>query len=212
MPTRWSVAALALASLPCVVGMGDMKVGVKNFHAGMMEQPDFDSITLFHVPTFTGEMTPYSRLERAALKAAEAAAFKHDSNRAYRHEMKALFSQEKKHAGSWLVEEPEIFPNLELEPIGYSRQWIGEEKLGGCWSSDTDPLSDQKCAPFPPPLPLQPSRRRAFSPAPRALASRALPQSDLGLAIFWRPPLVRDLDRFVPQTQNASLRIVLQPE
>mmetsp|Transcript_32539 Transcript_32539/g.77219 ORF Transcript_32539/g.77219 Transcript_32539/m.77219 type:complete len:185 (-) Transcript_32539:52-606(-) len=144
MPTRWSVAALALASLPCVVGMGDMKVGVKNFHAGMMEQPDFDSITLFHVPTFTGEMTPYSRLERAALKAAEAAAFKHDSNRAYRHEMKALFSQEKKHAGSWLVEEPEIFPNLELEPIGYSRQWIGEEKLGGCWSSDTDPLSDQK--------------------------------------------------------------------
>ena len=124
MPTQWSVAALALASLPCVVGMADMKLGVgkKNFHAGMMENPDFDAIRLFHVPTFSGEVTPYSRLERAAVKAAEAAAFQHDSNRAYLHEMKELFTDEKKHAGSWLVEVPENIPNLEIEPIGYTRQ------------------------------------------------------------------------------------------
>jgi len=48
------------------------------------------------------------------------------------------------HAGSWLTEEPESFPNLELEPIGFSRKWIGEEKLGGGWSSKENPLSGDR--------------------------------------------------------------------
>uniref|UniRef100_A0A7S1MYL1 Uncharacterized protein n=2 Tax=Hemiselmis andersenii TaxID=464988 RepID=A0A7S1MYL1_HEMAN len=48
------------------------------------------------------------------------------------------------HAGSWLNEEPTHLPNFELEPIGYSRKWLGEEKLGGGWSSDDNPLSGDR--------------------------------------------------------------------
>lgn len=33
---------------------------------------------------------------------------------------------------------------VDIEPIGYSRQWMGEEKLGGGWSSAETPLSGDR--------------------------------------------------------------------
>jgi len=48
------------------------------------------------------------------------------------------------HPGTWFREEPAHVPNLELEPIGYSRQWLGEERMGGGWSSPANPLSGDK--------------------------------------------------------------------
>mmetsp|Transcript_23347 Transcript_23347/g.55632 ORF Transcript_23347/g.55632 Transcript_23347/m.55632 type:complete len:195 (+) Transcript_23347:154-738(+) len=48
------------------------------------------------------------------------------------------------HPGTWLKLEPDDIPNLELEPIGYSRQWLGEERMGGGWSSAANPLSVDK--------------------------------------------------------------------
>ena len=47
------------------------------------------------------------------------------------------------HAGTWLVETPEEIPNLELPIMQYRGQWFGEEKLGGCWSSASTPLTDE---------------------------------------------------------------------
>lgn len=47
------------------------------------------------------------------------------------------------HAGTWLVEAPEEIPNLELPSMNYRGKWIGEEKMGGGWSSVTNPLTDE---------------------------------------------------------------------
>lgn len=48
------------------------------------------------------------------------------------------------HAGCWNVETPEAVPNLELPIMNYHAQWFGEEKMGGGWSSDEDPLSGDR--------------------------------------------------------------------
>eukprot|EP00291_Cryptomonas_curvata_P026378 CAMPEP_0172175146 /NCGR_PEP_ID=MMETSP1050-20130122/14055_1 /TAXON_ID=233186 /ORGANISM="Cryptomonas curvata, Strain CCAP979/52" /LENGTH=100 /DNA_ID=CAMNT_0012847195 /DNA_START=206 /DNA_END=505 /DNA_ORIENTATION=+ len=45
------------------------------------------------------------------------------------------------HAGTWLRHVPLEVPNLDIPPAGYTRQWIGEERMGGGWSSDSYPLS-----------------------------------------------------------------------
>ena len=47
------------------------------------------------------------------------------------------------HAGIWLVDLPDEIPNLELPSMNYRGKWIGEEKMGGGWSSDTNPLTDE---------------------------------------------------------------------
>lgn len=47
------------------------------------------------------------------------------------------------HCGIWNVETPEHIPNLEIPVMNYRGQWFGEEKLGGGWSSETVPLSDE---------------------------------------------------------------------
>jgi len=50
------------------------------------------------------------------------------------------------HAGTWLVELPDEIPNLELPTMNYRGKWIGEEKMGGGWSSATNPLTDEWAA------------------------------------------------------------------
>lgn len=147
MPGKRAVVAMALVAAAAPVAPMATASEVKkmpSIHAGMMEQPDFDAVTCFHMPTFTGEMTPYDRLERAAQKDLDRIKFQRDHNRAYKHELQAVFTQQRKHGGTWVVDEPAEIPNLELEPIGYSRQWLGEERMGGGWSSQSDPLSDEK--------------------------------------------------------------------
>eukprot|EP00293_Proteomonas_sulcata_P000194 CAMPEP_0184326322 /NCGR_PEP_ID=MMETSP1049-20130417/142488_1 /TAXON_ID=77928 /ORGANISM="Proteomonas sulcata, Strain CCMP704" /LENGTH=296 /DNA_ID=CAMNT_0026648509 /DNA_START=513 /DNA_END=1403 /DNA_ORIENTATION=- len=49
-----------------------------------------------------------------------------------------------KHAGTWINEIPDAVPHLDLGPIGYSKQWRGEERMGGGWSSAENPLSGDK--------------------------------------------------------------------
>jgi hypothetical protein len=152
MPGKRAVVAMALVAAAAPVAPMATASEVKkmpSIHAGMMEQPDFDAVTCFHMPTFTGEMTPYDRLERAAQKDLDRIKFQRDHNRAYKHELQAVFTQQRKHGGTWVVDEPAEIPNLELEPIGYSRQWLGEERMGGGWSSQSDPLSDEKSAHAP---------------------------------------------------------------
>eukprot|EP00287_Rhodomonas_sp_CCMP768_P012848 CAMPEP_0196729342 /NCGR_PEP_ID=MMETSP1091-20130531/9759_1 /TAXON_ID=302021 /ORGANISM="Rhodomonas sp., Strain CCMP768" /LENGTH=319 /DNA_ID=CAMNT_0042072221 /DNA_START=159 /DNA_END=1118 /DNA_ORIENTATION=- len=48
------------------------------------------------------------------------------------------------HPGTWIKQLPDEVPNLEIGSMHYRVQWIGEEKMGGCWSSDANPLSGDR--------------------------------------------------------------------
>mmetsp|Transcript_33114 Transcript_33114/g.68339 ORF Transcript_33114/g.68339 Transcript_33114/m.68339 type:complete len:326 (-) Transcript_33114:13-990(-) len=48
------------------------------------------------------------------------------------------------HPGTWIKHMPDDIPNLEIEPRYYRSQWLGEDKLGGCWSSESNPLSGDR--------------------------------------------------------------------
>lgn len=47
------------------------------------------------------------------------------------------------HCGTWHIETPEDIPNLEIPTMHYKSQWFGEEKMGGGWSAQNDPLTDE---------------------------------------------------------------------
>lgn len=48
------------------------------------------------------------------------------------------------HPGTWITQLPDEIPNLDIPAMDYRSQWVGEEKMGGGWSSDSHPLSGDR--------------------------------------------------------------------
>mmetsp|Transcript_8545 Transcript_8545/g.20184 ORF Transcript_8545/g.20184 Transcript_8545/m.20184 type:complete len:336 (-) Transcript_8545:172-1179(-) len=59
-------------------------------------------------------------------------------------EQEGLLETLQLHPGTWIRHLPDDIPNLEIEPRYYRSQWIGEDKLGGGWSSESSPLSGDR--------------------------------------------------------------------
>jgi len=88
-----------------------------------------------------GNMAGFAKLATTSI--AEILGDKHDNAAA----SPPLRAQEDKvptlHCGIWHVETPDEIPNLEIPVMNYKSQWFGEEKMGGGWSAENEPLSDQ---------------------------------------------------------------------
>ena len=117
-------------------------------HPGLLLQPQFDEVLLFHLPTQIGEH--YNPYEGKALPGEHFVKRPIYSpiNRKLQQDIANVLDDEPSslhcHAGNWINKHPDDIPNLELEPIGYSRRWLGEERMGGGWSSDMCPLSGDR--------------------------------------------------------------------
>ncbi|EKX49325.1 hypothetical protein GUITHDRAFT_104853 [Guillardia theta CCMP2712] len=119
-------------------------------HPGLLLQPQFDEVLLFHLPTQIGEH--YNPYEGKALPSEHFVnrPIYSPINRKLQQDITNVLDDEPSslhcHAGNWINKHPDDIPNLELEPIGYSRRWLGEERMGGGWSSDMCPLSGDRHA------------------------------------------------------------------
>jgi len=165
--------SMVRASAVLLGGLG-LLAAADAFHAGLLVVPDFDEVVMMHLPPTTPNNAKPNMMHKSGSeqhlfdlpkfhKPHGEAHKDHEQEHSSRGlqrmnsvnekliqaDLAALANSKKKkpnnfHAGSWLVEEPKDFVNLELEPIGYSRKWLGEEKLGGSWSSKENPLSGDR--------------------------------------------------------------------
>mmetsp|Transcript_9226 Transcript_9226/g.18410 ORF Transcript_9226/g.18410 Transcript_9226/m.18410 type:complete len:200 (-) Transcript_9226:215-814(-) len=133
------------------VALGFLPASSADFGAVSAAPPDLrsDGVTQFHSPAtnadvgnpYAGKIMPHEHvMNKPIYPPMNEKLFKADISRTLSQEGHQL----QVHAGAWLNKEPDHIPNLELEPIGYSRQWLGEERMGGGWTSANNPLSVDK--------------------------------------------------------------------